>query len=159
MLATVHALVGASIATKIPDPALGASLSLLSHFIMDSIPHWDFGTNWRKRPKAITGIISIADTAVAITLPFLLFGSRVSTAYLAAVIVFSLIPDWMETPWYIFFATKDKSEPGKNAGLWEVLTYRVYRLESSFHNKAEFPLGLFTQLVTLAFFLLLLKPQ
>lgn len=157
MVAIVHALVGASIAHAVPDPTIGATLSLTSHFIMDSIPHWDFGTHWRKRPKSMTGILSIADTVIGITLAYLLFGGKVSTPYLLTAIFLSLVPDWMETPWYIFFAHAKKHKPARHAGFFEKTAFRIYRLENRFHSKMEFPLGLITQVITLAFFLLLLK--
>lgn len=157
MLAITHALIGASIAKTIPDPAIGGALCITSHFIIDSIPHWDFGTHWRNRPKKFTGIISIADTLIAITLAYLLFAGKVSTPYLLFAIILSLLPDWMETPWYIFFAQSNKHTPAKSAGFFEKLTFRIYRLENTFHAKAEFPLGFVTQIITLAFFLLLLK--
>ncbi|KKU86222.1 MAG: hypothetical protein UY16_C0060G0002 [Candidatus Gottesmanbacteria bacterium GW2011_GWA2_47_9] len=65
MTATAHALVAGAIASKIPDPLAAAALALASHFIMDSVPHWDFGTNWRNRPKSIRGILAIAETRLA----------------------------------------------------------------------------------------------
>lgn len=157
MLATVHALVGASIANVVPNPAIGLSLSLTSHFIIDCIPHWDFGTHWRKRPKFITGTLSIADTVIGITLAYLLFAGKVSTGYLLLSIALSLLPDWLETPWYIFFAKAKKLRPSRNAGIWEQLAFFVYKLENRFHAKTDAPLGIFTQIVALAFFLLLLR--
>ncbi len=152
-----HALVGAAIASKIPDPVIGLPLALTSHFIMDSIPHWDFGTDWRKRPKYITGIASIADTLIGITVAYLLFQGKVSTVYLLLAVFFSLIPDWMETPWYIFFAQSQKQKPAASAGLLEKIAFRVYKLENTFHTKTSFPFGLFTSLATLTFFLMLLR--
>lgn len=157
MIAIVHALVGASIASKVADPVTGSALALTSHFIMDCIPHWDFGTHWRKRPKYMTGVVASADTIIGITLAYLLFAGKVSTPYLLFAIILSLLPDWMETPWYIFFAAPKKQKPGAKAGFFEKLTFRIYKIENAFHSKAEFPLGVITQVVTLAFFLLLLK--
>ncbi len=157
MLATVHALVGGAIASKVPDPTTGAALIVTSHLIMDCIPHWDFGTHWRKRPKYITGIISIADTLIGITVAYMVFGGKVATPYLAIAIILSVLPDWLETPWYIFFANAKKHKPAKTAGFLEKFAFHIYKLESIFHSKTEFPLGLITQVVTLAFFLLLLK--
>ncbi|MBI2404775.1 hypothetical protein HYV22_01190 [Candidatus Gottesmanbacteria bacterium] len=157
MLAIAHALVGGAIAKTIPDPATGILLSLTSHFIMDSIPHWDVGTNWRKRQKYVTGIVAILDTVIGITLAYLVFQGKVATGYLSLAIIASLLPDWLETPWYIFFANAQKQKPAARAGFLEKLCFRIYKGESAFHHKTEFPLGLMTQLVTLAFFFLLLS--
>ncbi|QQG43313.1 MAG: hypothetical protein HYW45_03900 [Candidatus Daviesbacteria bacterium] len=40
MLTTPHSLVGATIAVLVPNPALSIPLAIGSHFILDSIPHW-----------------------------------------------------------------------------------------------------------------------
>ncbi len=160
MLATVHALVGAVIASKVTDPVSGTFLIVSSHFIMDCIPHWDFGTHWRKRPKYITGIIAIADTVIGITVAYLLFrGKGANNLYLLFGIVLSVFPDWLETPWHIFFAKakEQHQELRKNANLGEQLAFGIYKLESLFHARAQFPFGFITQLVTLAFFFLLLR--
>lgn len=156
MLAIAHALVGGAIAKTIPDPVSGSLLALTSHFIMDCIPHWDMGTDWRKRPKYLTGLVAVADTVIGITLAYLVFQGKVATGYLFLAIIASLIPDWMETPWYIFFANAQKQKPAAKAGFLEKLCFRIYKGENVFHHKTEFPLGFITQVVTLAFFFLLL---
>lgn len=42
MTATNHALTGAAIAVTIRQPLLALPLALLSHFICDAVPHWDY---------------------------------------------------------------------------------------------------------------------
>ena len=157
MTATAHALVAGAIASKIPDPLAAAALALASHFIMDSVPHWDFGTNWRNRPKSITGILAIAETVIGMSVAYLVFGGKVELGLLLITVVASLIPDWLETPWYIFFANKNKKEPTKNAEFLEKLCFNIYKTENVFHTKASFPFGVITQVATVAFFLLLLR--
>lgn len=158
MTATAHALVAGAIATTFPDPFTAGTLAFLSHFVMDSIPHWDIGTNWRGRPRRITGALAIAETAVGISAGFLFFSSRAPTLTLLLAIALSLLPDWMETPWYIFFARQNKPKPGKNAGAWERLTYGIYKTENMFHAKLQDPLlGIATQVIAVVFFLQLLE--
>lgn len=41
MLSTPHLLVGAAIVKTIPNPVISLPLAFLSHFALDSIPHWD----------------------------------------------------------------------------------------------------------------------
>ena len=41
MLELPHAVLGAAIATKIPNPWLALPLAFLSHFPLDLIPHWN----------------------------------------------------------------------------------------------------------------------
>lgn len=157
MTATAHALVAGAILTRFPDPLSASLLAFSSHYIMDSVPHWDFGTNWRKRPKSITGLLAIADTLLAFTVAYILFAGKVGVVPVTMVTVASLLPDWLETPWYIFFAHQKKHEPGPNAGMWERAAYVVYKIPNLFHTKAQFPLGLFTQIATVAFFFFLLR--
>ncbi len=159
MTATAHALVAGAIAAHFAgDPVLAIAIALTSHFIMDAVPHWDIGTNWRSRSKATTGAFAIADTILGITVTYFLFASKVAVLPLGACILASLLPDWMETPWYIFFVhSNTKREPAKNAGFWEKFTYGIYKTENMFHAKAQFPLGAITQLITVAFFLLILR--
>lgn len=156
MTATAHALVAGAIARAIPNPYIALPLAFCSHFIMDCIPHWDIGTNWRGRAKKHTGALAIAETTLGITLTYFLFQGKVDTALLLGTIIASELPDWMEAPWYIFFAKHNHQEPGAHAGFWERLTFTIYRKENSLHARAEFPFGLYTQVATVAFFWLLL---
>jgi len=157
MLEITHALVAGVIAKDTQNPATAITLSFISHFILDAVPHWDFGTNWRGRRKLFTGIIAIADVFLGFILGYVLFKDSVPLSLLFACITASMIPDWLEAPWYIFFATHTKKEPAKNAGFFEHLTYRIYKIENSFHSKTGFPLGVITQIIVLAFFFLLLQ--
>jgi len=157
MLETTHALVAGAIAAHTKDPVTAITLSFLSHFLLDAVPHWDFGTNWRQRRKLYTGIVAITDVAIGFGLGYLLFGNTVALPLLFGAITASMIPDWLEAPWYIFFATHAKKEPAKHAGFFERFTYGIYQLESKFHHKTEFPLGVITQVVAVAFFFYLLK--
>lgn len=156
MTATAHTLVAGAIASKFTDPVTAASLALLSHFIMDTIPHWDIGTSWRNRPKEMTGILAILETSVGLGVAYYFFRTLAPQGTLIVTMVFSLLPDWLETPWYIFFASPKHLRPGVKAGLWENLTYRIYKAENYFHTRAEFPVGVLTQVVTVIFFLVLL---
>ena len=43
MVLTPHALVGAAVATTVPEhPLAGFAIGFISHFIFDAIPHWDY---------------------------------------------------------------------------------------------------------------------
>ena len=156
MTATAHALVAGAIYRAIPNPTLAIPLAFASHFIMDAVPHWDIGTSWRSRSKLNTGILAIGETLLGITLAYFLFHGKGYDIQLMATIVAGEIPDWLEAPWYIFFANQSKHKPGDHAGIWEKLSYKIYRTENVFHAKATYPFGIITQVITVAFFLLLL---
>jgi hypothetical protein len=157
MTATAHAIVAGAIAAKFTDPVIIPVLAIVSHYIMDSVPHWDFGTNWRLRPKTVTGLLAIADTISAFTVAYILFAGKVGIAPITIATAASLLPDWIETPWYIFFAHQKKHRPAPSAGYGERLAYTIYKFPNMFHAKAQFPLGFFTQVATVAFFLFLLR--
>ncbi|MFZ2024924.1 MAG: hypothetical protein WAV51_01400 [Microgenomates group bacterium] len=157
MMATAHTLVAGAIAAKIGNPALALTLAFSSHFILDSIPHWDFGTNWRKRTKTATGLFAIADTLFGLGLAWTLYANAVPPLLLAATLLLSILPDWLEAPWYIFFADPNHKGPKTNATYLEKLCYGVYTLTNKAHTKATFPWGLISQIITVTFFLLVLR--
>lgn len=156
MTATAHAMVSAAIASSVQDPTLALPLAFVSHFVMDAVPHWDFGTNWRTRTKSKTGAIAILDTILGFSLAYFLFAGKAEGWLLVAAMVTGNLPDWMEAPYYIFFAKADKKQPGREASFWEKLTFNIYKAENVFHAKAQFPMGAITQIATVGFFLLLL---
>lgn len=152
MTATAHALVAGVIASKFADPLTASILSLTSHFVMDSIPHWDFGTNWRDRPKHKTGTFAIVETSIGILLSYYFFGTKLPLLLWICAVFFALIPDWLEAPWYIFFAHQKKHAPDTRATFIEKLTYGFYKFPNVFHSKAQLPFGLVTQVITVIFF-------
>lgn len=156
MTATAHALVAGAIAARFSDPAAASLLALTSHYVMDSIPHWDFGTNWRNRPKQTTGIFAIIETSFGIGASYYFFGQYLPFSLWAATVLFGLIPDWLETPWYVFFANQKKHEPPPSAGPMERLAFACYKVPNIFHAKTQLPLGVITQVATVGFFLFLL---
>lgn len=143
MTALSHALIGAAIAAKIPHPELAAGVAVATHLICDAVPHWDLGTNWRLRPKAITGILAICETLLAILVSYWLFSRFVpSQMVLGVAIVFSLIPDWLEAPYFIL-----QPHPPK-------IFYYIYKGQSLMHERLQAPLGVITQIVVVAAFLI-----
>jgi hypothetical protein len=151
MTATAHALVSAAIARAVPNPYLAIPLAITSHFIMDAVPHWDIGVQWRTRSKTMTGALAIGETVLGITLAYFLFRGKVEPPLLLSTMFAGELPDWLEAPWYIFFAKKNKSGVSKKAGFWERVSYRIYRRENIFHSKADLPFGLITQIAIVAF--------
>ena len=156
MTATAHALVAGAIAAHFGNPVYALPIALTSHFVMDSIPHWDFGTNWRNRPKTQTGVYAIAETLFGMGLAILIFHSTVAFPLLLVTIIASLLPDWLEAPWYILYAKTDKHGPSTKAGVLEKFSYAFYKIPNAFHSKANLPFGILTQIVTVWFFFVVL---
>jgi hypothetical protein len=157
MMATAHLLVAGAIVTKIDDPVLASTLALTSHFILDSIPHWDFGTNWRGRSKFATGVVAIIDTIFGFLFAWILFSKYANPLLLALCLILSVIPDWLEAPWYIFFADPNHQGPKKDAGIIEKIAYGIYKIPNKAHTKAPYPWGVLSQIATVIFFLLVLR--
>jgi len=156
MTATAHALVAGAIATHFAAPEAAIPIALTSHFIMDSIPHWDFGTSWRNRSKTQTGMFAIAETLFGISLAVFFYHTTVALPLLLLTIVASLLPDWLEAPWYIFFAKTNTHGVSKKSGLLEKISYGFYKIPNIFHSRASLLLGVLTQVVTVWFFLAVL---
>src|SRR3990172_4266767 len=69
MLSTPHLLVGAAIVKIIPEPTIALPLAYLSHFALDSIPHWDGSPKTPFNKKTSFGII--VDYLVGVSLLFI----------------------------------------------------------------------------------------
>lgn len=141
MTSISHALIGAALAAKISNPVLVAPIAFAVHFVCDAIPHWDLGTNWRLRPKQTTAALAILETIIAVFGTYLIFKNFVPQGALMVAIVFSLLPDWLEAPYYIFMPKAPK------------FFYYCYKIQSIIHSRMQFPMGLITQIITVGLFL------
>jgi len=157
MMAIAHTLVAGAVAAKVGSPILAPALSLATHFLLDSIPHWDFGTDWKTRSKYVTGALAITDTLIGIALTWIIFSPKADAMILALCIAMSLIPDWLEAPLYLFFITTKRTHPKKNAGLWERFFHGVYTATNLFHTKTTFFWGMLTQILSVSLILWVLQ--
>lgn len=102
MTATAHALIGASIAAKVINPYIGIPLAIASHFVADLIPHWDAGTNHRKKTLTRLKLEATLDVLLGFGLAFLIFRNTVDPIYLFVMIISAQLPDWIEAPSWMF---------------------------------------------------------
>ena len=77
MTATAHALIGASLAVKLTNPFIGIPIAILSHFLADLVPHWDAGTNRRKKTIQRLRMEAAADVLLGFGAAFLIFSTIV----------------------------------------------------------------------------------
>lgn len=98
MTATAHALIGASIAAKITNPYLGIPLAVLSHFLLDLIPHWDEGTNHKEKSLTKIRLEATLDVLLGFALAFLIFRNFTNPVYLFVMVIAAQLPDWLEAP-------------------------------------------------------------
>lgn len=116
MLETPHALVGAAIATKIPNPLVSLPLAFVSHFVLDMVPHWNphLNTELKKYGKvtARSRNIILADVVAALGFGTLMATQFATTPEHMVVILFGafagVLPDVVEAP-YFFFKVKNKA--------------------------------------------------
>jgi hypothetical protein len=132
MTATAHALIGATIVTKIENPFLALPVAILSHFSLDLIPHWDTITNSCQKPKIVILAQTALDVLLGFVLSWYLFFKIIPPLRLLSGIFFAQLPDWLEAPYFFF---KIKAFP----------FYQVRMLQVKLHNKLPLPWGLLTQ--------------
>lgn len=144
MLETPHAVVGAAIATAIPNPFIAIPLAFISHFALDMTPHWNPHLNTEKRTYGHITRRTTTIIAGDIVLALLLGGAIASRALPdtghATTILFSsfagVLPDVMEGP-YFFLNWKTK------------FIEKWLKFQKSIQNDAEPFWGIGTQVVTL----------
>ncbi|MBI4100378.1 hypothetical protein HY439_01420 [Candidatus Microgenomates bacterium] len=145
MLATFHALSGGIILKTIPDPRIALPLAFLSHFILDSVPHWDFTTSLSKedspqKPLTLAGrkdrkkifVLAAFDVILGFGLTFWLF-QNLNPYWLFGSMIFAQLPDWLEIP---YFFGGYKIAPS----IW------VKRFQHRVHSRLYLPWGLITQI-------------
>ena len=144
MTATAHALIGGAIAASVPNPALGITLSAISHPIADMIPHWDFGSGWKKKSKALLFFQSCGDLIFGVVLTFLIFGNTTNYVYLLACIFISESWDFLQAPYWLFD--------------WKFFPFSTfYRFGHHTNGKAKMPWGIATQAATVIGLILVLR--
>lgn len=135
MVATAHALIGGAMAASISNPALGVTLSAISHPLMDLIPHWDFARGWQHKPKVKLFIESSLDVIVGVILAYLFFSQGVEPRYFAACVLASIMWDFLEAPYWFL---KRKIPP----------FYWAYQIQHRMQGRTGPKWGILTQLVT-----------
>lgn len=144
MMATAHALIGGAIASSTNNPALGISLSALSHPIIDMIPHWDFGWGWRKKTKVKLFLEGFLDLSFGVLISYLIFGRGIALWYFLACVFASVVLDIAQTPYWFLN--------------WKFFPFStIYKFQHAIQGKAKLPWGILTQVATVAGFLFFLS--
>lgn len=108
MLELPHTLIGAAIATKIPNPVFALPLALISHVLVDLIPHWNpsLYTETKKhgRPTRKSNRIILIDVLLSLAAGFLI-AARVwpDLSHFLVIIFacfFAVLPDLVEAPYF-----------------------------------------------------------
>jgi len=115
MLETPHVAVGAALAVKIGQPALAIPLALVSHFVLDRIPHWNpsFFTETKKygHPTKNSIYFSAVESTVALFLGLFVAYQMLPNYTLAATVIVcsfaSVFSDVVKIPFF-FFRSKSR---------------------------------------------------
>ncbi len=141
MTATAHALIGASLALKIANPIIGIPAAIFSHVVADLVPHWDAGTNHKKKTKWRLRFEAAADVLLGFALVIIIFRTLVEPKYLFAMVIAAQLPDWLEAPSWMF-------------GIKVPPFTWVEWISHNLQTRMQLPWGLVTQIVTVGLLVL-----
>jgi len=110
VLETPHVAVGAAIAMKVGNPLLALPLALLSHVVLDRIPHWNphFYTEMKKygKPTTSSTTLAVVDTFAALGLGLAVANSALPDTAKAVTVVacclLAVLPDQIKSPFFFF---------------------------------------------------------
>lgn len=139
MTATGHAIIGTSLAAIIPNPLIGIPLAILSHIFADAFPHWDTGTNMKKKSKLEFVIGSFIDLGISFFVPFILavyLFPQTSLLYVYIMVIAAQGLDWASAP-SVFLGWKFAPITWSNA------------IQKMFDNRLDKPKGIIYQVVAL----------
>lgn len=147
MTATGHAIIGTVIAAKIADPAIAIPVAILSHIAADAFPHWDTGTNKKKKSHAAFFAQSLVDLSASFVFPYILAVTlfpQTNIIYLYVIVFFAQFLDWISVP-YVFFK-------------WRFPPFSwPYLFQISFDNRLDKPWGIILQAALLLFLIIFAK--
>lgn len=124
MTATNHALTGAVIAVAINKPIIALPIALLSHFALDSLPHWNYWFPGQRRFRRWVLFLEFGLSLTLLTTLSLISGT-VEWWLVASCGLLAILPDMMWFPYLIL--GKNTPADGKN------LLHRLRR----FHLKIQ----------------------
>ncbi|MEX1995189.1 MAG: hypothetical protein WD887_00215 [Candidatus Saccharimonadales bacterium] len=111
MVAINHALTGGLVAVAIGKPVLALPAALVSHFLIDMLPHWNYQVPGGPKLRPILiGIDMLASAAVLI---FIGLGLGTETKLFIAGGILGIVPDLMWAPYILHSrpAPMDKKTP------------------------------------------------
>ena len=147
MTATGHAVIGTLIAAKIGNPYLAIPIAIVSHIAGDMFPHWDSGTNSKKKSPKRMFIESSIDVIVGFVVSYLIIAlvfPQTNLPYAFVIIIASQLPDWISAPYTIFKL---------NVPFFKA----IYRFQSAINSKLDKPWGIINQVAALVLLLILAK--
>jgi membrane-bound metal-dependent hydrolase YbcI (DUF457 family) len=143
MTATGHAFIGLALAAQISNPFIAIPLALISHIAADAFPHWDTGTNIKKKSRAVFVAGSFFDLGMSFVLPFITlfyFFPDLNPLYAFTMIIAAQGFDWATAP-YVFLK-------------WQFPPFSwAYRAQKSFDHRLDKPWGVIGQVTIISILL------
>jgi hypothetical protein len=144
MLETPHVMIGALIATKIPNPLIAIPLAFASHFVLEMVPHWNPHLNSETekfgQPTRRSTFVTTVDSTIALVAgSFIAYKALpdVSVAITILACCFaSVLPDVMEGP-YFFLHMKNS------------FIKKWIKFQKSLQSDASLIPGILTQVITI----------
>ena len=109
MILVTHAVVGATVDSFVPaHPVAGFVFGFFSHFVLDSIPHWDYkiksgfidpNRNTRfsfSKDIVVDAMKIVADILAGFVLAYILFHNHISGVAVYAGVIGALMPDILQ---------------------------------------------------------------
>jgi hypothetical protein len=132
-----HALTGALVAASINEPLLALPAALLSHFVIDAIPHW----NYEPGPRiASRQVLMFADLVLSLALLLILALTVDANPYI--VILGGLLGILPDTMWLRYFLTGRPSITGSPKRIINRIRKLHFWIQWS-----ETPKGIFVELL------------
>lgn len=165
MILTSHAVIGVATASVFPShPILAFSVAIVSHYIVDAIPHWEYDLLSSKKDKKnpLNNDITIgkdffsdlmkvlADMLIGIFASifiFYFFGLGASILILIAGIVGGIAPDLLQFAYFRF-----RHEPFKSIYIFH---YRIHSRNEKLEK--HLIIGILLQILTISMLVLLAK--
>jgi hypothetical protein len=108
MLETPHVFVGAAIAVAVPNPLIAIPLAFASHFVLETVPHWNPHLNsetemFGKPTRRSTAITAVDSTLALVSGSFIAFQALPDIGQALTIMMAcfaSVFPDVMEGPYF-----------------------------------------------------------
>jgi len=116
VLETPHAIVGAAIASKIPNPLISLPLAFASHFVLDRVPHWNPHLNTElknhgkvtEKSKQIIALDVVTALTFGISISFMNLPDQNAAINVLLGSFIAVLPDLIEGP-YFFWNIKTRA--------------------------------------------------
>lgn len=147
MTATGHAVIGTVIAAKIGNPLLAFPIAIASHILADLFPHWDSGTNGKKKTRQQFFIEAVIDVVAGFLVSYLLLVfvfPQTNIFYAFSMVIAAQLFDWLWAPYYFL--------------KWRFpLFVKIYKFSEKTNTKLDKPWGIINQVGILVLLVILAK--